>query len=228
MSIRRELAIALRRLDESLVAQGIPSQGLADGIKLQIIQTGIFDTALKIVEWYPQDSAGNPDLHKGGAFMHTLSTPVHDAVTKYKPLHGLTPLLSGPLALLTFPTVSPQYLKAALSILSPSQPQFPAPTRKASPGWHDIAVQLGLQKLLLLGARVEGKVFDVEGTKWVGSIDGGIDGLRAQVVALLQSIGGGLTNTLEGAGKSLYLTVEGRRSMLEEEQKGPEETKQLL
>jgi hypothetical protein len=43
---------------------------------------------------------------------------------------------------------------------------------------------------------------------------------------MLQGVGAGLTNTLESAGKSLYLTVEGRRTMLEDEQKmGKEESK---
>lgn len=78
-------------------------------------------------------------------------------------------------------------------------------------------MQAGLQKLFLLGARVDGGVFDLEGTRWVGSIDGGIDGLRSQLVQMLQGFGAGLASTLESAGKSLYFTMEGRRNMLEEE-----------
>ena len=54
---------------------------------------------------------------------------------------------------------------------------------------------------------------------WVGGIDGGLDALRAQLVYLLQSAGMGLTSALEGAGKSLWLTMESRRSVLEEESK---------
>lgn len=84
-------------------------------------------------------------------------------------------------------------------------------------------MQTGLQKLLLLGARVEGKVFDIDGTKWVGGIEGGLEGLQAQLVSMLQGFGAGLTNTLESAGKSLYFTVEGRRTMLEDEEKGVSE-----
>lgn len=123
--------------------------------------------------------------------------------------------------LMTFPNVSPQHMKAALSILAPGAPDFPAPTRRANPGYYDIVVQSGLQKLLLLGARVEGKVFDVEGAKWVGKIEGGLDGLRAQLVAMLQGAGAGITNALESPGRSLYITVEGRRMMLEDDEKGP-------
>jgi large subunit ribosomal protein L10 len=236
VGIRRELAIALRKVDEARVAAGLEPEGRADGIKLQIIQTGLFATALKIVEFYkpeeqlgskldPTDSstsssAGMPIYSSHGEELtHTLSKAAHDAIASMKISHELDPLLSGPLVLLTFPSVSPQYMKTALSILSPSPPNFPTPTKRANPGWHDPAVQGGVQKLLLLGARVEGNVFDVEGTRWVGGIEGGLEGLRGQLVAMLQSIGGGLTNTLEGAGKSLYFTVEGRRAMLEDEQK---------
>ena len=69
-------------------------------------------------------------------------------------------------------------------------------------------------------------MFDIEGTKWVGGIDGGLDGLRAQLVGLLQGAGAGVANVLESAGRSLYFTMEGRKSMLEDEAKGPEEKKE--
>lgn len=80
-------------------------------------------------------------------------------------------------------------------------------------------MQNGLKKLILMGARVEGKVFDMEGTRWVGGIDGGIDGLRAQLVYMLQGVGAGITSALEGASRSLYFTMESRKQMLEEEAK---------
>jgi large subunit ribosomal protein L10 len=237
VGIRRELTIALRKIDDANAAAGHAREDLADGIKLQIIQTGLFSTALKIVEFYKPGEGGPARLDptdpstpssasmpiyssKGEELTHTLSKAAHEAIASMKTAHELDPLLSGPLVLLTFPTVNPQYMKTALSILAPSAPNFPAPTRRANPGWHDPAVQGGVQKLLLLGARVEGKVFDVEGTKWVGGIEGGLEGLRGQLVAMLQSIGGGITNTLESAGRSLYFTVEGRRGMLEDEEKG--------
>lgn len=213
VAIRRELMKALAKVDESAAAAGGRSTALADGVKIQIIQTGIFSAALKIVEFYNPD----PLLAQPGDLTHTLSEAAHAASSSVRTIHDLQPLLAGPLAVVTFPDVSPQHLKAALSIMSPSPPQFPAPTRKANPGWHDLAVQSGLQKLIMLGARVEGEVFDIEGTKWVGGIDGGLEGLRAQLVGMLQGIGGNLTNTLESAGRSLYFTVEGRRVMLEDE-----------
>ncbi|KAK0104752.1 hypothetical protein ONS95_005022 [Cadophora gregata] len=226
VGIRRELSKALQKVDDARVAAGHPPENLAEGIKIQIIQTGIFAAALRVVEFYKPDSQ---TLHpKTPApppveLTHTLSKAAHEAVADTRTAHALAPLLSGPLMLLTFPGVSPQHMKAALSILAPSAPQFPAPTRRANPGWHDLPVQTGLQKLLLLGARVEGKVFDVDGTKWVGSIEGGLEGLQAQLVSMLQGFGAGLTNTLESAGKSLYFTVEGRRTMLEDKEKGVSE-----
>lgn len=214
VAIRRELTLALRKVDETRAAAGHEVENVADGIKIQIIQTGIFAAALRVVEYYQP-------AEKGGELAHALSKAAHDAVVDKKTTHALAPLLSGPLVVVTFPTVSPQYMKAAMSILSPSAPLFPAPTRRANPGWHDNTVQTGLQKLMLMGARVEGKVFDVDGTKWVGSIEGGLEGLRGQLVAMLQSIGAGVTNTLESAAKNLYFTVESRRTMLEEEEKSP-------
>jgi len=237
VAIRRELSAALQKVDAARVAAGHLPEPLADGIKIQIIQTGIFAAALRVVEFYkPELQSAAPSLGPTDSttplsasipvsspstdeLTHTLSKAAHEAVADTRTAHALAPLLSGPLVLLTFPNVSPQHMKAALSILSPNPPQFQAPTRRANPGWHDAAVQGGLQKLLLLGARVEGKVFDVDETRWVGSIDGGLDGLRAQLVAMLQGIGAGVTNTLESAGRSIYFTLEGRRSMLEDEEK---------
>lgn len=80
--------------------------------------------------------------------------------------------------------------------------------------------------MLLLGARVEGRVFDIEGVRWVGGIEGGLEGMRGQLVGMLQGFGAGLTGALEGASRSLYLTVEGRRIMLEDEGKGEGDVKE--
>ncbi|KAI9840037.1 MAG: hypothetical protein M1819_000229 [Sarea resinae] len=230
MSIRRELATALEKVDATLAAAGREPSNLATGIKLNTVQTGIFAAALRVVEFYkPEEqtstSSATADAD-AAAFTHGLSRSAHAAVSKKKRAHALSPLLSGPLVLVTFPTVSPEHLAAVLSTLAPSAPDFPAPKRRTNPGYHEPAVQSGLQKLLLLGARVEGKVFDTEGTKWVGGIGGGLDGLRARLVAMLQGIGGGVTNALESASRSLYFTVEGRRMMLDEEENGGKKEEQ--
>lgn len=68
---------------------------------------------------------------------------------------------------------------------------------------------------MLLGARVDGEVFDLDGVRWIGGVEGGLGGLRSQLVYMLQSAAAGVTNTLEGAGKSLYVTMESRRLDLE-------------
>jgi large subunit ribosomal protein L10 len=230
VGIRRELASALKKVDEDLAKSG-NEDNVGSETKMQVVQTGIFASALKVVEfWDPKfeelSSAPSTQTKGDPAHNHGLSKKAFKTATQNKKLqHGLEPLLSGPLAVLTLPAVSPQHLKAAISILAPSAPDFPAPKRKANPSYHEPAVQNGLQKLMLLGARVEGKVFDVEGVKWVGGIQGGLEGLRAQLVAMLQGAAAGLTTTLEAASKSLYLTVEGRRGMLEEEAKGTSEGK---
>ncbi|KAF2743141.1 hypothetical protein M011DRAFT_370434, partial [Sporormia fimetaria CBS 119925] len=214
MSLRRELAAALQKVDAELAGSQEP---IADEIKLQVIQTGIFASALDIVEYY---DPVKPTL-EGEDMVHGLSSRAYEIAQKRKRKlkSGLEPLLSGPLAVVAFPTVSPQHLKAVLSTISPSK-EFPAPKRKANPEYHSLEVQGGLAKLMLLGARVEGKVFDYEGTKWIGGIEGGLGGLRAQLVAMLQGVGASLTGALEGASRSLYMTVESRRMDMEEKEKG--------
>ncbi|RAH86901.1 hypothetical protein BO86DRAFT_384902 [Aspergillus japonicus CBS 114.51] len=239
-AIRRELGHAMRKVDEKIASEGRDAPALAPHIKVQIVQTRIFEVALRIVEYFRPGSsstaaAATPDAVDPvtqtsaeipldpSLFTHDLSRAAHDAVLDHKGQHEMAPLLVGPTAVLTIPQVSPEHLKAALTILAPKVVGLPAPTRKANPGWHEIPVQNGLSKLSLIAARMDGQVMDVEQSKWVSSIEGGMDGLRSQLVMALQSIGSSITNTLEGAGKSLYFTLESRRSVLEEEQKGPEE-----
>lgn len=239
--IRRELARALQKADEELAAKSSSGKndGLAEGIKLNIIQTSIFGAALRIVEFYDPSSAINADVKQRTApttsspikppsrsstsseptHNHGVSKAAYDAVRKRTAqTHGLEPLLSGPLAIVPFPALSPVHLAAVLRILVPDA-QFVAPKRKANPTYHEPAVQTGLQKLMLLGARVEGRVFDNPGVKWVGSLEGGLEGLRAQLVGLLTAAGSSLAQTLEMASKSVYFTVEGRRQQLEDDGK---------
>lgn len=234
--IRRELNAALQKVDQELAQSG-DNASVGEGMKMQIVQTGIFASAMKVVEfWNPSFEPEPPSTHptdprtassmsvedtkptsKDPAFRHGLSEAAYKAAQKNKHLQiGLEPLMSGPLALLTFPEVSPQHLKAALSILAPGK-DFPAPKRRTNPGYHEKPVQDGLKKLMLLGARVEGKVFDMEGARWIGGIPGGLSGLRAQLVAMLSGVGANITNTLEAASKSLYVTMESRKGQMEDE-----------
>ncbi|KAJ5149748.1 hypothetical protein N7448_001326 [Penicillium atrosanguineum] len=223
-AIRRELTKALQKVDEKIAAEASSrwpfvlsnTSGLA---RMRLL----LETPPSAVDPVTQTSAELPAFsgsRDDPALTHDLSRSAHIAVKKMKGKHELAEVLTGPIAILSIPTVSPEHMKAALSILTPKEAGFPAPTRKGNPDYHDPTVQLGLQKLNLLGARVDGKVFDIAETKWVGSIEGGMDGLRSQLVMALQSMGSSVTSTLEGAGKSLYFTMESRRSVLEEEQKG--------
>lgn len=214
MSIRRELAQALRKVDE---AQGT---NYADFVKIHILQTGMFAAAMRVVEFYhPEKYAETISEPR-----HILSKKAHSAARNAKLRHGFEPLLSGPLALLSMPDVSPAHLKTVLQVLSPSK-EFPAPKRRTNPGYHELPVQEGLKKLMLMGARAEGRIFDLDGARWIGGIEGGKTGLQAQLVAILQSFGANLSQTLEAASKSLWFTLEGRKGMLEDEAKPKEEPK---
>lgn len=207
------------------------TEALAPLIKIQTVQTGIFAAALRVVDRFKIDSTVTDQKKKGDEsslasssstnssgfkFTHTLSKAANRVAAKDKSLHELSPLLSGPICILYFPKVSPQHLKEAISILSPTPPGFPAPKKKFNPGWFDPAVQEAVQKLVLLGARIERKAFDIEGIKMVGSIEGGLQGIQSQLLALLQNISITLTNTLESASKNLYYTLESRRYQLNE------------
>ncbi|KAI0882982.1 uncharacterized protein GGS22DRAFT_169199 [Annulohypoxylon maeteangense] len=221
-AVRRELQAALSKAPAPAVGPdgGVPVD-ISESIHLQVIRTRIFATALKIVEFYHAEK----HLDTSNAYTHDLSTMAYETISQ-APINEnsaygqISPLLIGPVAALTFPAVSPAHLAAALSILAPSATAFPAPMRKKNPGYYEPIAQSGLQKLILVGGRVEGRVFDNDGIRWVGGIEGGMGGLRAQLVSMLQSAGLGLTTALEGHSKSLWLTLEGRRTQLEEESGG--------
>ena len=238
MALRRELEVALGAADKRLAAAGLSETDLAKRIHIQVIRPSVFGAALKVVElWQPEsqapeiaptdprsnsslpinDSATSPT---GPKYTHALSREAYQAV-KTKTLEGgFEHLLAGPMALVTFPSLATDHLKTVLSVLCPKAPEFPAPKRRVQPGYYDPPVQLAVRKLMLLGARVEGRTMDTEGARWAGSIQGGLQGLQGQLVGLLQSVGAGVTSTLEGASRNLYITIEGRRGMLEEEENG--------
>ncbi|KKK22732.1 hypothetical protein P175DRAFT_0504296 [Aspergillus ochraceoroseus IBT 24754] len=226
-AIRRELNKAMEKVDAQIAAAGRSTPALAPHVKVQIVQTSIFEVALRIVEYFqPETSAltSQTSARAGSrddpSLTHDLSRAAHDAVRNMKGKHELASLLVGPVAVLSIPHMSPEHLKAAMSILAPKSFGYPAPTRKANPSWHEFPVQNGLNKLSVLAARMDDKVFDVDQTKWVGSIEGGMDGLRSQLIMALQSMGSSITNALDGASRSIYFTLESRRSVLEDEQKG--------
>ncbi|CAJ2512676.1 Uu.00g007950.m01.CDS01 [Anthostomella pinea] len=221
-AIRRELRAALAAVPAPIVGPdgGVPVD-ISSSIELQVLRTRIFNVAFKIVEFFD----GEAQTGKSNAYTHDLSGTAYKAITEATidetTTYGqINPLLVGPVAAVTFPSVSPAHLAAVLKILAPSAPAFPAPTRRKNPGYYDASAQSGLQKLILVGGRVEDKVFDHAGVKWVGCIEGGLEGLRAQLVAMLQSAGLGLSTALEGHSKGLYLALESRRTQMEEEADG--------
>ncbi|OTB15779.1 hypothetical protein K445DRAFT_317425 [Daldinia sp. EC12] len=233
-AIRRELRLALENVPAPVVSpadsNGVPLN-IASSIELQVLRTRIFNVAFKIVEFFdPEEQAS-----KSNAYLHDLSSTAYETIRKAEAAADpnsryaqVAPLLIGPVAAVTFPDVSPAHLAAVLSVLAPSPPTFPPPSRKKNPGYYDAIAQNGLQKLLLVGGRIEDRVFDLEGVKWVGGIEGGLDTLRAQLISMLQSAGLGLTTALEGHSKGLWLALESRRTQLEEEANGgakKEETK---
>ncbi|KKF94765.1 54S ribosomal protein L11 mitochondrial [Ceratocystis platani] len=216
-AVRRELSVALK-------AVGPVDVGGADGkevdlsshVKLQVLRGRMFNVAMRIVEFH--DPKG---VSEDTTYNHDLSRVAYQAIKSAEEardpnsIHAtMEPLLSGPIAALCLPAVLPAYLAAALSVLAPG-PASPAPTRRARPSYYELETQNALAKLMLVGGRIEGKPFDHQGVAWVGGIKGGLAGLRAQVVHLLQSAGLGLSTTLEGAGKALYVSLESHRQNLE-------------
>ncbi|KFH42843.1 54S ribosomal protein-like protein [Hapsidospora chrysogenum ATCC 11550] len=227
-AIRRELSKALASVPDPTPAPGAAPRNIASDIQLSVVRTNMLNVALKIVEFHdPEAAAALPSTPRTsrGPLVHDLSEVAYKTIkeTTIPADSGyaqIEPLIVGPLAALSIPAVSPAHLAAALSILAPVPGKFPAPKKRKSPGYHDPICQNALSKLLLVGGRIEGKIFDNEGVNWVGGIDGGLDGLRAQLVAVLQSAGLGLTTALESGSKSLWLALEGRKTQLEEQSGG--------
>ena len=276
----------------AIAASGSVDPSIATKTRLQIVQTGILASALRIVEFYrPEEEsrlqeAGESVIHPSDplvesstpistasaspddpSFTHALSRRAwkasKEALRKHKEqqrlqreqpqvqpqaqqqyLSLITPLLAGPVALLSFPTISPPHVAAALSILAPDKTRFPAPRRRVRPSYHDPAVQSGVQKLMLLGARADEnlglqknvdaigaaassgvdsclRIMDVNAVHDLAGIQGGIDELRVQLVNLLEGVGISLVSgALEGIGRSLWGVLEGRRMELEKVEKG--------
>lgn len=226
VGIRRELAAALAKVDAQFIADGRDDLAVGGSVKLSIVQTNIFEPALRIAEYYRpgspaslllESSSGSVESEKmDPALTHVLSEGAYRATRPgHTSSHPLATLLSGPVAVLGFSAVSPAHLRAALGVLSPDKKAFRAPRKVGAPGLYESSVQEGLRKIMLLGARVDGRVLDLEGVKWVGGIEGGIDGVRAQLVGMLQGFGAGLTAVLGSAGQSVWATVEARRRDME-------------
>ncbi|KAM0343107.1 hypothetical protein ACHAPU_008855 [Fusarium lateritium] len=227
-AVRRELKKALATVPKPNVIPGTEPVDITPLVQLQVVRTNMLRVALKLVEFYDPDVAAASETTMRtakGPVIHDLSAAAYDAIKNAEVPQDsnyaqIEPVLVGPVAALVLPAVSPAHVAAALSVLAPVSGKFPAPSRKKNPGYHDPICQAGLSKLLLVGGRVEGKIFDQYGINWVGGIEGGLDGLRAQLVAMLQGAGLGITSTLEGGSRSLWLALEGRKGQLEDEAGG--------
>ncbi|KAL7274335.1 hypothetical protein RUND412_002780 [Rhizina undulata] len=203
MAIRRELVMALEKVDEAN-----PELSLAGTTKITLVQSGVFASAMRVAEFY--------DATEGSA--HGTSREAYEATIDKKKTHQLSAIITGPVGVLTFPTVSPPHLKVALGILFPEK----GPKRGLDP-----LATTGLQKLMLLAARVDGnvsggqignaRVLDGANVKWISTLPG-VQDLRGQLIAVLRSVGGAdLVRNLESVGLGLARTVEARRKMLDEE-----------
>jgi len=210
VAIRRELAAVLSNIDKSLEAahtstEHPPPKPIAPLIKVNVIQGNVFAAALRIAEFLPADLRSIP----------ASSREAYDATKETKKRSELEPLLVGPLGILEVPIVSTQHLQAALNLLFPTKLTF-----KKGTDPHFIA---GVTKLLLLGARIEGQTMDGGMARWVSG-SGGVEQLRGELVAMLQSFGQSVASTLGSPARSLWFAMEGRRTMLEEEGKPPQDT----
>ncbi|KAF4978895.1 hypothetical protein FZEAL_4781 [Fusarium zealandicum] len=229
-AVRRELKKALAAVPPPNALPGTEPLNISPLVQMQVVRTNMLRVALKLVEFYDPGAAAASSATARttrGPVVHDLSEAAYESIKNIEIPEDsnyaqIQPLLVGPLAALVLPAVSPAHVAAALSVLAPVPGRFPAPSRKKNPGYHDPICQNGLAKLLLVGGRIEDKIFDKSGVNWVGGIEGGMDGLRAQLVAMLQGAGLGITNALESGGRSLWLALEGRKGQLEDEAKGEE------
>ena len=219
IAIRRELSVALRSVKAGPSDDAL-DMSATDYVRMQAIQKTMFRVATKMVEAYDPALAWK----RGHRWTHDLGRAAMDATREAKLdeksiFAHMKPLLEGPVALLTVPVVSPKHLATALGVLAPSK-EFPAPSRRRRPFYYEPVVQAGLAKLMLIGSRIDDRVMDSEEVKRVSGIEGGIDAMRAKLVGILQSAGLGVTGALEGTGRSLWMALETRRGVLEEEEKG--------
>lgn len=182
--------------------------------KITLIRSALFSSALRVAEGF--DKAHLKESGLSGTSKEAYAQTLH-----LRDELPLSTLLTGPTATLSLPFVSPPHLKIVLDIM------FPVKGYKR--GIDPLAVS-GLQKLVLLGARMdghvaggrigEGRVLDGQQVRLVSGL-GGVEDMRGELVAILQSVGGGeLTRSLESVGLGMARTLEGRRKMMEEEANG--------
>lgn len=124
---------------------------------------------------------------------------------------SLEPVLSGPLAMLTSPSLSPAYVSRLLAVIDKALGNT---GRAPAAGAKSVTTN---PRMVPLAAVVEGnKLMDVPALRSVGQLPD-LQTLRAQIVGLLSQPAGQLASVLSMAsGGHLALALEGRKRQLEE------------
>lgn len=164
-------------------------------------------------------SPTSPASADASATLLTVRTGILSAVTSARPqTPSLASLLSGPLALVHCPHFSPAQIGKILAAINKALGSRPPSAAAADGASYPVNA-----RMMLLGG-----IFDAQTVVSAAQVAQiaklpEMSTLRAQLVGLLGSAGGGLVGTLRSAaGGALVRTLKG----LENDLKGPEETKQ--
>ena len=199
-ALRREVALALAKL-----APAGEDDAVASGTMLHVVRGALFSQAMRVAERY--DARGGQQ--------HGTSREANEGAKKKKHKHRMAALLSGPIGLVTFPAVSPPHIKTVTNVMFPDG--------RIVKGLDPLAVA-GLQKLVLLAARVDGHVasgtldggrlIDASMARMVGELPG-FGPLQGQLVGMLQGAGGtDLVRALEALPVSALRTLDAHRKVL--------------
>lgn len=210
-ALRRELLMALSKLS----GKGEVDE-VASGIRVHVLRGAVFSAAMRVAEYYDPN----------GGKQHGTSEEAYEQ-TKKRVKHPLAPLFAGPVGVVVFPVFSPTHLKTVMDVMFPEG--------RAVKGMDPAAVS-GLQKLVLLAARVDGhvatgklgggRVLDGSMVRWASGLPG-FERLRGQLVGMLQSVGGAeLVRALEAIPLGVVRTVDAHRKVLSGELEGEGEKKE--
>ena len=199
-ALRREVALALAK-----VVPAGDDDAVASGTRLHVVRGALFSQAMRVAERY--DARGGQQ--------HGTSREANDGAKKKKHKHRMAALLSGHIGLVTFPAVSPPHIRAVANIMFPDG--------RTAKGLDPLAVA-GLQKLVLLAARVDGHVasgslaggrlIDASTVRWAGELPGFVP-LRGQLAGMLQNASGAdLVRALEALPVSTLRTLDAHRKVL--------------
>ncbi|PWW75698.1 hypothetical protein C7212DRAFT_320741 [Tuber magnatum] len=175
--------------------------------RITVLKPAIFATSLRVLEGY--DWQHKRSSEPGGSKIIAKETEI------LKETHPLSPVLTGPVAALSFPSVEPAHLKTALDILFP--------LKNPKKGLDPLAVS-GLQKFVLLagwvdghvygGRNGEGRVMDVDLIRVLALLPD-VNTLRGELLAMLRGAGGAdLVMNLSNVGAGLTRTVDAYRKIL--------------